>query len=198
VMQARAGNGDFAAAEFAAAESAFARATQLDPQNNVAWRSWAEARDEESQSSTRSPSTAELWDKAVRLAPRDSSSLLARAQWRLKRNANDDQAWNDLETLVRERDEPYGRYAAVGEYVNLDFARASVLLLPRLMKMKQDAARAKTMLQNALSDVALAEGKVARQKEIAASNAGGEGSLGPPADLSELRRQLESLQKEMR
>jgi len=193
VMQARAGNGDFAAAE-----SVFARATQLNSQNNVAWRSWAEARDEEPQSSTRSPSTAELWDKAVRLAPRDSSSLLARAQWRLKRNANDDQAWNDVETLVRERDEPYGRYAAVGEYVNLDFARASVLLLPRLMKMKQDAARAKTMLQNALSDVALAEGKVARQKEIAASNAGGEGNLGPPADLSELRRQLESLQKEMR
>lgn len=196
VMQARAGNGDFAAADFAAAESAFARAIQLNPQNNVAWRSWAEARDEEPQSSTRSPSTAELWDNAVRLAPRDSSSLLARAQWRLKRNANDDQAWNDLETLVRERDEPYGRYAAVGEYVNLDFARASVLLIPRILK--QDAARAKTMLQNALSDVALAEGKVARQKEIAASNAGGEGNLGPPADLDELRRQLERLQKEMR
>ncbi|HVF85342.1 MAG TPA: O-antigen ligase family protein, partial [Abditibacteriaceae bacterium] len=125
LVQARGGSGDFAGAE-----NAFARATQLNPQNNVAWRLWAQARDEEPQSSTRTPSTAQLWDNAVRLAPRDSSSLLARARWRLKQNADDAPAWNDLEAVVRARDEPFGRYAAVGEYVNLDFARASVLLIP--------------------------------------------------------------------
>ncbi len=180
-----------ASGSFADAEISFARAAQLNPRNNVAWRSWAGARDEMRPSSTRWPLTETLWDKAVACAPRDSSTLLARAKWRLAQGANDTKAIADLQKIVAERDAPYGRYAAIGDYVNLDFARASALLLPRMIKT--DKTRAKTLVENALQDVNLARGKVAAQRETAKANVDTEQNLGPPADLDELQKQLEKL-----
>ncbi len=192
--------------EASLAESAFAHATQLNPRNPVPWRAWANSRGNAHQSSTgnsvysttnRVYSTEAfgeaLWDNAVRCAPHDSSLLLSRAKWRLSQNPNDAQAWNDLEIVVGERDAPYGRYAAVGDYVNLDFARASVLLAQRDLK-NGDKNRVQALVKNALSDVALAQGKVAQQKEVAAANADSDTNLGPPKDLDELRNQLKALQ----
>ncbi len=185
------------AVESEGVEKAFARAAELNPQNNTTWRSWAEARSEMTASSTRTPATKALWDNAVACAPRDSSLLLDRAKWRLTQNANDAQAWRDLNFVVRERDAPYGRYAAVGDYVNLDFARATVLLAPHLAK-NGDRTRSKSSLENALADVKLAQSKVAQQEEVAKANLDSEANFGPPRDLDELQSALQQLQKELR
>lgn len=178
------------------AETAFSRAAALDSQSSAPWRSWAVARAQNRISSARNaPSTAQLWQRAIENAPRETAIRLARAKWLLAQNPADKQAQRDLEIIVGERDAPYGKYPAIGDSVNLDFARAALMLAPFAAK-NGDQTRAKTLLEIARTDLSRAQSKLAQQQKVVATGVDVPESLAPPADLDALQTQF-TAQREM-
>jgi tetratricopeptide (TPR) repeat protein len=182
------GNGDSASSE-----ASFERATQLNPQSATPWRSWATNRGDDAASSTRLP-TAELWNRTVNNAPRETETRLERARWLLSKDANDATAIADFETIVRERDEPYGRYPALTDLDNLDFARASLPLAQGAL-LRGDKEKAALLSRRALDDIAKARPKLARQKEMAETS--DDTHLRPPTDLDELTAQFRKVQSDI-
>ena len=180
------GNGDEAGSE-----NSFARATNLNAQSAVPWRAWAYNRGANETSSTRS-STTELWNRAVQNAPRETAIRLERAQFLLKKNPNDATALADLETIARARDEPFGRYPALADFVNLDFARASLPLAQRALK-SGNLQRAAELTMRSLAEISLARSKIDNQRALSQYNDNED--LQPPTDLNELETQFEILKQ---
>lgn len=133
-----------------------------------------------------------LFDRAVSLEPNETAPRLARARWRLEHK--DVRAWKDLEFIARLADEPYGKYPATPEFVNLDFARAYVPLAGRaLQEGRRDEAR--RFIERGLADVARAQAYRPAQEAMAREGAS---NAGPAADLNLLETQLKQLKEQAR
>jgi hypothetical protein len=180
------GNGDEIGSE-----DSFTRATMLNVQSATPWRAWANNRGANNTSSSAS-STTELWNRAVQNAPRETVIRMERAQFLLRQNANDMTALADLETIVRSRDEPYGRYPALADFVNLDFARASLVLAQRAIQ-NGNRKRALELTTSSLQEIARARTKLEGQRAL--SQYSDNEDLQPPTDLDELQTQFEILKK---
>ena len=89
------------------------------------------------------------FEAARRRDPQNSALLLERARWRLDSKNGDGYA--DLREILRLWDAPFGRYPALSEWINLDFARAVMMLWPRLSDAEKTryAARAKGEIERA-------------------------------------------------
>ncbi len=169
------------------AEASYARATQLRPVGAQAWRQWAEYRVRRTaQGSSGIASPAPLFDRAIALDLNDPGNRLARGQWRLQQG--DARGWNDYEHIARLADAPYGRYPAVLEIVDLDFARAFAKLAERALQ-RGDKKTARDFLARGLKEVARAKGNYA-DSHAKASAAGME----PPEDPAPIESVLNELQ----
>ncbi len=168
-----------------AALPAIQKATELQPTRAANWLGLARL--------TNTSEASKYFDRAVELEPNETSTLLARAKWRLENN--DARGWQDLEKIAALADAPYGRYRPVEEIVNLDFLRAYVQLAPRAIEQKKlDLAR--RYIERGLQDVQEAQKFEARRRELA--QASGVGDDGTSTDLSQLEAQLKALQQQLK
>jgi hypothetical protein len=105
-----------------------------------------------------------LFDQAVALEPNETKTRLARGQWLLSHN--DARGWQDLEYIARLADQPYGKYPATPDIVNLDFAQAYAKLAARAMKegKRTEAAR---LVERGLYDVARWHAYEPHRRELA-------------------------------
>lgn len=138
-------------------ERAFRTASQLQPDNASHLRNWATQLGSLPAPTPRDVTQeGNLLDRAVELDPLNSSLRLERAQWRLEHK--DGRGYDDLEFIIKEWDAPYGKYPALGSdiEINLDFARATLALAPR-MKAQKNTAKLQQLVKRALGDIAVAK-----------------------------------------
>ncbi len=171
--------------------AAFQTAIALQPTRAANWANLARASDRAGQS----PAEVEkLYARAVENDPLGTRLRLERALWRLE--TKNGAAYDDLEFILALRNAPYGRYPALADWVNLDFARATVLLAPQLVKTGQKA-RAKRLVELAVGD-----GERARQRQAgneAILRASGQAiDLDANADLETVAAQLVELQTQLK
>jgi hypothetical protein len=176
------------------ADAEFRQAALLQPTNGQAWRRWAEYRAEHSTSTRIGPSAEELFNRAAQLDPNSTPILLSRGRWLLQKN--DPRAWNDLQYIVRLRDAPYGRYPALADLVNLDFARASIPLARRALQSGNKAA-ARQLIDRSLIEVKTARDKEEYWRQINAAGPGG-GDFADAQDLGEIEAQLNALKEQLK
>ncbi|RYX81342.1 hypothetical protein EON83_24450 [bacterium] len=172
-------------------EGAFRTAARLQPDSASHLRAWATQLSNLPAPTPRDVDReGELLDRALVLDPLNSTLRLERAKWRL--DHKNGHGYEDLEFILKQWDEPYGKYPALGRdiEINLDFARATLALAPRLKAQKQ-TARLQTLVKRALEDVAAARGL---QKANAAmmEAMGGQGSLNQFGDLDSLESGLKA------
>jgi len=105
-----------------------------------------------------------LFDQAVALEPNETKTRLARAQWLL--NHNDARGWQDLEYIARLADQPYGKYPAIVEIVNLDFAQAYAKLAARALRNGKKSEASK-LIGRVLSDLARWRTHEPRRRQLA-------------------------------
>jgi hypothetical protein len=183
-----------ASAADAETDAAFREATRLQPTQGQLWRRWAEHRAMRLEStSNEGPSIEELFNRAVQLDPNSTSVRLARAQWLLQ--MNDPHAWNDFQYVVRLRDAPYGRYPALADLVDLNFARASIPLARRALQ-NGDKAAAQRLIERSRSEVREARGKEEYWRQINVANPGA-GDLANTEDLDEIETDLNTLEEQL-
>ena len=127
--------------------------------------------------------------RALELDPFNTRTRLERARWRL--DHKNGRGYDDLEAIIKLWNAPYGRYPALADWANLDFARATLLLAPRLRQTKQ-TARLRSLLEHARRDLQLARAK--KPENDAFLRAQGPGASPPEdnSDLASLEVQLES------
>ncbi|MBV9863895.1 MAG: O-antigen ligase family protein [Abitibacteriaceae bacterium] len=173
-------------------DEAFTRATQLQPTRAGTWRNWAEAKAQQHDLQA----TQTYFDKAIALDPKGTNTRLARAQWLLSQPQEMAQAkgWQDLEYIAQLAQQPYGRFPATPELVNLDFTRAYVKLAGRALQNGHKAA-AQDYIQRGLADVQRARKYEAFQRQLADI---GVGNVAPAGDLDELETSLKTLQERAR
>ena len=132
----------------------------------------------------------DLYEKWMALAlerqPKSSYFLLNRAQFRLEHK--DARGYDDLNALMQLWDAPYGRYPALADQVNLDFARGVALLAPRLKQTGQSKS-ARQLIARALKDVARAREIAPRNRAMAAA-VGGSSALDLYEDANDLQTRL--------
>jgi O-antigen ligase len=180
-------------------EMSYERATQLQLTSAVPWHRWAQSRIEREKAGQVStqllPPTSQLLDETIKRDPLNTEFLLERAQWRLNKNQSDAQAWRDLQKIVGLRDAPYGKYPALADQTDLNFARASILLARRALKQDQKSA-AQKLIARSLEEVKRAEEKAEYWREV--SKASPEAAdLAPDEDLNEIRLELKQLQGQL-
>lgn len=177
------------------ADEALSQAVQLQPTQGQLWRRWAEYRvARPANTSDKGPSTEELFNRAVQLDRNSTSIRLARAQWLLSQN--DPRAWNDLQYIVRLRDEPYGRYPALADLVDLNFARASIALARRALQ-NGDKAAAQQLIERSRSEITKAREKEEYWRQINTAS-GGAGEFADTRDLDEIEAQLNTLEEQLK
>jgi Tfp pilus assembly protein PilF len=179
---------------YADADAEFRQAALLQPTNGQAWRRWAEYRVEHAMSIPTGPSAEELFNRAVQLDPNSTPILLSRGRWLLQKN--DPRGWNDLQYIVQLRDAPYGRYPALADLVNLDFARASILLARRALQGGNTTA-ARWLIDRSLNEVRAAREKEEYWRMINAASPGG-GDINDTQDLDEIEAQLNALKEQLK
>lgn len=174
-------------------EDAYQTAAQLQPDSASHPRGWASHL-----AALAAPTaadvtqTGDLLDHAITLDPLNTELRLERANWRL--GHKDGRGYDDLEWVLKEWDEPYGKYPALGRDldVNLDFARATLALAPRL-KAQKKTTRLQALVKRSLEDVALAKTlQKANAAMVAEMEKEGQGqhSLNRFRDLPDLERGL--------
>ncbi len=139
-----------------------------------------------------------FYDRAVELDPNDPGIRLARAEFLMVYPESRDAAWRDYEHVAALYNAPYGKYPAVAEMVNLDFARAFLKLGERALsrKNKDEAGR---LAERGLAVIARWHDvfKEARNRDIAeAGNA--EGFAQEAREVEELEAQLNTLKERTR
>lgn len=167
-------------------EAALQQAAQLQPTAAANWSNLARHA-----ARVASPRDVETYyAKAVENNPIDTSLLLERASYRIQ--SKDGRGYDDLNKIISLWTQPYGRYQAVEQNVNLDFARATMLLASRLRNSGQQA-RLRELVTHALADCEKASGFAAQNEEMR-RQLGGELSLDDNPDLQTLVAGLQQLQ----
>jgi len=167
-------------------DAALQRAIALQPDRSANYLTLARVAEAQNR-----PDLYEKWMAlALEREPLSSYFLLSRARFRLEHK--DGRGYDDLEALMGLWDAPYGRYPALGDQVNLDFARGVALLAPHLKQTGQDA-RARKLVERALTDVARAKEIAPRNREMAAA-VGGSSALDLYEDADALQARLKRFQ----
>ena len=165
--------------------AALQRAIELQPDRSANYLTLARVAEAQNR-----PDLYEKWmGEALRKEPLSSYFLLTRAKFRLQHK--DARGTDDLEALMKLWDAPYGRYPALADQVNLDFARGVALLAPRLKQEGQNA-RARKLAERALQDVALAKTQAARNRELAQA-VGSSNALDLYEDADDLEARLKRI-----
>lgn len=172
-------------------QASFATAAKLQPTRAANWANLA--RDAESHGAP--PAEIEkLYERAVECDPLDTNLRLERANWLLSQKNSQGAA--DLEKIIQLRSEPYGRYPALAEWINLDYARATVQLAHILAK-KGQKARAQSLVKLGLADCDQAR-KYQAGNEAVLRESGGETALDANEDIETVAAQLRALQTELK
>ena len=167
-------------------DAALQRAIALQPDRSANYLTLARVADARNR-----PDLYEKWmGVALQKEPLSSYFLLSRAKFRLQHK--DARGYDDLQTLMQLWDAPYGRYPALADQVNLDFARGVALLAPRL-KQSGQSARARKLAQRALKDVATAKTLAARNRQLAQAVGAGS-ALDLYEDADDLEARLKRLE----
>ena len=167
-------------------DAALQRAIELQPDRSANYLTLARVADARNR-----PDLYEKWmGEALQREPLSSYFLLSRAKFRLQHK--DARGYDDLQTLMKLWDAPYGRYPALADQVNLDFARGVALLAPRLKQTGQ-SARARKLVERALKNVALAKTLAARNRELAQA-VGSNSALDLYEDADDLEARLKRLE----
>ena len=167
-------------------DAALQRAIELQPDRSANYLTLARVADAHNR-----PDLYEKWmGEALQKEPLSSYFLLSRAKFRLQ-HKDDARGYDDLQTLMQLWDAPYGRYPALADQVNLDFARGVALLAPHL-KQTGHARDARKLAQRALRDVALAKTLAARNRELSAA-VGGSSALDLYEDADDLEARLKQI-----
>ena len=162
--------------------SEYQTAAQLRANSADGWRILAQYLNRRGQTQK----AAETFARAVALDPKNTALLWDFAQFQLAHG--DARGYDNLRRIVALREAPYGRYPALGDFINLDFARAALLLAPR----ETDAKRRAALLQMAQRDLKAARAKQDYVVKFAASNYGLT-DLEAPQDLDELEQKARVL-----
>ncbi|HVF09716.1 MAG TPA: O-antigen ligase family protein [Abditibacteriaceae bacterium] len=136
-----------------------------------------------------------LFDQAVALDPHDTSLRLARAAWLLR--FDDARGWQDLAYIAGLADQPYGRYPATPEFVNLDFAEAYAKLAARALRQGQKSATSK-LIERGLNNLARWRQHEPRRREVAQETGTLEELEREKQRLEALEAQLRALQNELK
>lgn len=176
--------GQLQAASGQPGDAALQTAAQLQPTRAANWANLA------SVAAPSHPAEAErLYARALAQDPLNTHLRLERARFRLESKNSAGNA--DLEAILALKTRPYGRYEPVEQNVNLDFARATLLLAPELQRRGQ-AARLQTLVKSALADCARAQ-SFAAQNEQMRRESGGEFGEAINPDLETLTAALKAL-----
>jgi hypothetical protein len=102
---------------------------RLQPTLAANWLNYAESLVRRGGAAPDGTSAARLYDEAVKLDPNDTEIRISRGHWKL--DNNDLSGWKDIEHIAELAEQPYGKYPATPEMVDLNFARAYALLAER-------------------------------------------------------------------
>lgn len=165
--------------------AALQRAIELQPDRSANYLTLARVAEANNR-----PDLYEKWmAQALQREPLSSYFLLNRAKFRLQHK--DGRGTDDLEALMQLWDAPYGRYPALADQINLDFARGVALLAPHLKQTGQ-SARASQLAKRALQDVTLAKTLVARNRELSQA-VGSSSALDLYEDADDLEARLKRI-----
>jgi O-antigen ligase len=167
-------------------KAAFETAAQLQPTVSANWANLARNAERHGQATE----AAKFYERALENNPLDTSLLLERAMMRL--GSKDGNGYTDLEKILSLWSQPYGLYPPVDRDVNLDFARATMLLAPRL-RQSGAKARLQELVTRALADCERAKGFEAENEAMRLAT-GGEVGIEPKNDLDTLVNGLQQLQ----
>ena len=136
---------------------------------------------------------ANLFDKAVQYDPNDTEIRLARGKWKLDNNHKNE--WRDIEYIAALKDEPYGKYPATPEMVDLNYARAYAMLAERDSK-NQKVPDAKKWIARGFEVVAEAR-KFEPQRRAMEQATQGSIDYSREQTMNELEAQFKSLQEKV-
>ncbi len=165
-------------------------ASQLQPTNSINWLNLGRNAEQHGNSAD----AGKYYDLAVENDSNGTHTLLESASYWI--GAKNDRGYTTLEKIVSLWDAPYGRYAPVEQIVNLDFARATLLLAPKL-KVDGQKARLKTLVQHALADCARARSFVAANEAMRQAS-GGEMAGDDNQDLETIASELQQLETDLK
>lgn len=162
------------------------RATELQPMRAANWLNLARAHQRHGDATK----IESFYWKALENDPFDTGIRLERAQHRL--TVNHRSGVPDLRYILAQWEMPYGKYAPIDHFVNLDFARATVILVP----FEKQKPELKTWISRALADCN-------RARAVRAQNEAMRRAVGPEAagdeneDLEVIAAQLTQLQAKL-
>jgi tetratricopeptide (TPR) repeat protein len=165
----------------------YLRATQLQPTKAPHFLALA-------RSSKASEKAEDYYSRAIQLDPNDTGLRMARAKYYEQIPASKEKAWANYEHIARLYDAPYGKYPAIAEMVNLDFARAFMKLGERALRQK-DAAQAKLHATRAGEILSVWRANETRNREIAEGAGSGADFARETSEVEELEAQLNRLKE---
>ena len=139
---------------------------------------------------------AEEWyNRAIALDPRDIGLRIQRAQW-LEKQGRNVEALEDYERIVQAAGEPYGRYPAIPEIVDLDFNRARLKLIEHdLQTQKYDDAR--VLMKEGRADLERARDFLKTQPDMVRALQESGQSVTSESDIEAQARAFDELQKRL-
>ena len=139
---------------------------------------------------------AEEWyNRAIALDPRDIGLRIQRAEW-LEKQGRNAEALRDYERVVQSAREPYGRYPAIPEIVDLDFNRARLKLIERdLQTRKFDDGR--VLIKAGRGDLERARSFLRDQPDMVRALAESGQRVASESDIEEQARAFDELEKRL-
>jgi tetratricopeptide (TPR) repeat protein len=134
------------------------------------------------------------YNAAIRLDQNDTGLRLSRAEYYEQTPAGKEKAWADYEYVARLYEAPYGKYPAIAEMVNLDFARAFIKLGERSLRQK-DAAQAKLYAQRTAEILKIWRANEQRNRKIAEDAGSDEQFARETREVEQLEEQLSNLRE---
>ncbi|PQV64941.1 O-antigen ligase [Abditibacterium utsteinense] len=171
--------------------AALQTAAQLQPSNATNWTNLARL----SERAGDAPAAIEkFYARALENDPLNTSILLEHAQFRLA--SKNRAGYDDLQKIIALRAQPYGLYAPVEQIVDLDFARATLLIAPEFKRKKQ-SAQLQSLLKIGLADCARARSFVTQNEQMRRET-GGEFGQSENDDLETVSAALQVLQTSLK
>jgi O-antigen ligase len=170
------------ALQFGEPEDALKKAIELQPNRASNYLNLARFKSRQGEN----PNEIEaLYETAYKRDPLNTSLLLEWAKWQLDTKSG--KGYENLRKILKLWDEPYGKYPAIPEWVNLDFTRATALAWPQLSSQEKSRYKERSM-----ADIATARLYEERNRQILAE-INSSVSLNENADLDEMENQLKTL-----
>ena len=139
---------------------------------------------------------AEAWyNRAIELDPRDIGLRIQRAEWLEKHNRNEE-ALRDYTRVVQSAGEPFGRYPAIPEIVDLDYNRARLKLIGHDLQTRLfDDAR--VLIKAGRADLERARSFLTTQPDMVRALQESGQSVASESDIEEQARAFDELEKRL-